>query len=741
MSAKPYSDFGADFGADSGADSGAGSHADSDPGADLDNAAAAGVASRREARRKRLASLFAAGLAAVVLCLGGLSAADRAWPPPLDHHAGFSREVQGSSGELLRAYAAGDGRWRLPTDLSAVDAQFLQMLVAYEDQRFYAHHGVDLLAIGRAAWQFVAHGGRIVSGASTLTMQLARLIEPREARTLTAKLRQMLRAIQIERRLDKDEILARYLSFAPYGGNIEGLRAASLAWFGREPRKLTLSQSALLVALPQLPELRRPDRHPERARAARDRVLARMEREGLLPASEVERAALVPVPERRRALPDLAAHLADTAVRARPGETVITLTIRGDVQARLEKVAAEAGARLGPRQSLALVMADATTGAVLASVGSPGHLDAARLGAIDMTRAVRSPGSALKPFIYGLAFEDWVVAPATLIDDAPANFAGYQPRNFDLSYQGEVTIADALQRSLNVPAVRLLEAVSTQRLVSRLRRGGVALELPDGGAPGLAIGLGGAGLTLRDLVQLYTAFPNGGRATVLRDGIAAEPPKELESPVLDTLAAWTTLDILSGVPAPQGASNLAIAYKTGTSYGYRDAWAIGFDGRHVIGVWVGRPDAAPVPGIAGVTTAAPILFEAFARSGLPIMSMPERPVGLVIRKSNQLPFAMRKFRPAGAVLQTVGAPRAPEIVFPPDGARVDLGETEAGQMRPLVLKLQGGTAPYRWIANGRPLERTTRRRNASWSPDGPGSSVLTVIDALGRAASVRVIIE
>lgn len=692
---------------------------------------------------KRLAPWLAA--AALTAALAGVMVAgalwaDSAYPPPLDRSAGLSREVVDRNGVLLRAYAAPDGRWRLPVTLAEVDPDLIKMLVAYEDKRFFDHGGVDPLAMVRAGWQFLAHGGRIVSGGSTLSMQLARLIEPRDERSLAAKLKQVARALQIERRLSKQEILERYLTLAPYGGNLEGIRAASIAWFGREPKKLTLSQSALLVALPQLPERRRPDRHPEAARAARDRVLNRMETAGLLPPFEVTRAGEAALPSARRALPDLAAHLANDALARRPAENRVSLTLDAGIQARLEQLARETGPKLAPRQSLAMVLADAGSGAILASVGSTGHLDAARFGAVDMTKAVRSPGSALKPFIYGLAFDEAIVAQATLIDDMPANFAGYRPKNFDLSYQGEVTIREALQLSLNVPAVRLLESVAPQRLISRLKRGGVTLALPRGDTPGLAIGLGGAGLSLRDLVQLYTALVNGGIATKLHDGTLLTPVVHPDAPVVSRASAWQVSDILSGVATPEGAPRLKIAYKTGTSYGYRDAWAIGFDGRHVLGVWVGRPDAAAAPGISGIATAAPLLFEAFARTGLTIARLPDRPPGVDVKARSKLPFALRKFRPDGGG----GAPLAsagPEIVYPPAGARVDLGGAGGARMNPLILKLQGGTAPYRWVANGRPLDEGTRRRNIAWMPDGKGASSLTVIDARGRAASVSVFIE
>jgi penicillin-binding protein 1C len=686
------------------------------------------------------------GLAALML-LTSLAALmldrlDRAFPPPLKQAADVSRQVVDRNGKLLRAYTTEGGVWRLPVSLDDVDPDYIEMLIAYEDRRFRTHPGIDPAALVRAAVQLVLNGGRIVSGGSTITMQLARLIEPRSERSVIAKLRQMARALQIERRMSKDEILSLYLTLAPYGGNLEGVRAASLAWFGREPKKLTLSQSALLVALPQSPESRRPDRHQAQARLARNRVLARMSSAGLIPESEIERASVAKIPDGRKAMPDLAAHTADLAILSRSDADVITLTLDAAVQQRLELLATETAGRLGPRQSLAMVLADAATGEILASVGSTGHLDTGRAGAIDMTRATRSPGSTLKPFIYGLAFEDALVAPDTLIDDTPADFAGYRPRNFDRGYMGEVSIREALQFSLNVPAVRLLEAVGPQRLLSRFRRAGIQLELPPGGMPGLAIGLGGAGVSLRDLVQLYSAFANNGTARMLRDGTDAEPSRLLDQQVIAADAAWRVAEILSGVTAPRGAPRIAIAYKTGTSYGYRDAWAIGFDGRHVLGVWVGRPDAAPVPGLSGIETAAPLLFEAFVRSGLDRVDFPKAPPGMSVRERDSLPYALKKFRSTDTVANAAaGGSLPPQIVYPPQGARVALGSGGAGPLMPLVIKLQGGAGPYRLIANGEALPKSTRRRVLNWVPDSPGASTLTVMDSEGRAASVSVFID
>jgi penicillin-binding protein 1C len=692
-------------------------------------------------RRAAIALAACATLAA--LSTAALFSLDRAFPPPLPEKIVASQEVVDRDGALLRAYATPDGYWRFRTSLDDVDPEFVKMLVAYEDKRFWDHSGIDPFALMRAAGQ-LAGNGRIVSGGSTLSMQLARLIEPREGRSISSKLTQIFRAWQIERRISKREILERYLTLAPYGGNLEGVRAAALAYFGKEPKRLTVSEAALLVALPQLPERRRPDRFRDNAQTARDRVLSRMVEAGLLAEREAARAAIDDVAAGRAALPALAAHLADDALRTASGETRHQLTIQKSVQTGLEAVAREAAQKLGDRVSVAMVMADARTGEILGAVGSADYFDPRRYGWIDMTRASRSPGSTLKPFIYGLAFEEGLVAQETLIEDRPADFAGYRPRNFDMSYQGDVNIRQALQLSLNVPAVRLLDAVGPARLTARFRRAGVTPSLPPGETPGLAIGLGGVGVTLRDLVQLYTGLANGGRATKLRDGTETNFEPLADTLLLEGPAAWQVTDILSGVRAPEGASPRAIAYKTGTSYGYRDAWSVGYDGRYVLGVWVGRADSGSVPGLAGYVSAAPILFEGFAKSGLPAVQQQRPPAGAFHAAPRDLPVTLRRFESAQGALPTDAAAAtvvepAPQIVFPPDGARVELTATSGAS--PLVLKLQGGRAPFRWLANGKPLSEVVRRRTATWQPDGAGYSTLTVIDAAGRAASVKVFVE
>ncbi len=389
-----------------------------------------------------------------------------------------------------------------------------------------------------------------------------------------------------------------------------------------------------------------------------------------------------------------------------------------------------------------MIMADVRTGEIVGEVGSADYFDASRSGWIDMTRINRSPGSTLKPFIYGLAFEDGLVSQETIIEDRPADFFGYRPRNFDMSYQGDVSIRQALQLSLNVPAVRLLDAVGPARLMMRFRRSEVRPVLPPNETPGLAIGLGGVGITLKDLVQLYAGLANRGRPMQLGDGIQDKPGSIEGEPLLEPVAAWNVGDILSGVMPPLGSGQRGIAYKTGTSYGYRDAWSVGFDGNYVLGVWVGRPDNGAVPGLTGFGSAAPILFEGFAKSGVAITPLQPAPTGATRIAQAQLPISQRRFsiNSSGLLASSTREP-APQIVYPPEGARIELGATTGGEIMPLALKLQGGRAPFRWLANGKPLPETSRRRVNQWVPDGGGYSTLTVIDSVGRAASVRVFVD
>jgi penicillin-binding protein 1C len=684
--------------------------------------------------RWRLATVFAGAVGLGVF--GGIAV----WlhclaPVPLGEALEFSTLVLDRDDRLLRPYATTDGRWRLPVETASVDPRYVHALIAYEDRRFRSHWGVDPLALGRAALQFVRNG-RIVSGGSTLTMQVARLLEPRAERTLSAKLRQMVRAIQLERALTKDEILTLYLNLAPYGGNLEGVRAAALAYFGKEPRRLTLGETALLVALPQSPEARRPDRSPAAARNTRDRVLQRIAVAGLVPLDEAQVAASEPVPAGRRPMPTLAPHAADAAVAAFPHRGLHRLTVEAPLQRSLEELARERARALGPEMSLAIVVVDHRSGEILARVAAADYFDASRAGQVDMTQALRSPGSALKPFIYGLGFEDGVIHPETLIEDRPVRYGSYAPENFDLTFQGTVTVRKALQLSLNVPAVAVLESVRASRLAARLAQAGVPLALPPGETPGLAMGLGGVGVRLADLTMLYGGLARLGTTVPLVERRDGPPEPAPARRLLDPLAAWYVGDVLLGTPPPENAARGRIAFKTGTSYGYRDAWSVGFDGNRAVGVWVGRPDGAPVPGLAGRTAAAPILFEAFARMGRPPAPLPRPPRDALMAATTKLPPPLRHFQQGGLARPE----QSLRIVYPPNGAQLDLAQV-LQRTEPVAVKIAGGVAPWTMLVNGVPQASTSRRQTLFWAPDGPGFVRLTVTDARGAAESVIVRIQ
>ncbi|WP_063695433.1 penicillin-binding protein 1C [Bradyrhizobium embrapense] len=660
-------------------------------------------------------------------------------PLPLDSAQQVSTTVIDRNGKLLRAYAMADGRWRLPVDAkTSVDPGYLKLLFAYEDKRFYEHHGIDPLALSRAGFQLLT-SGHIVSGGSTITMQLARLIEPRHQRSVYAKLRQMVRAVELERQFSKDQILDLYLALAPFGGNLEGVRAASIAYFGKEPKRLSLAEAALLVALPQSPERRRLDRYPEAAHAARDRVLDRMVEEGVVSKDDAAQARAAAVPKLRKQIPILAPHSSDQAIATMKDAPVIKLTLDASLQQNLEALARDRAIAQGPDVSVAIVVVDNETSDVLARVGSADYFDDRRAGQVDMTRAVRSPGSTLKPFIYGLAFEDGFVHPDSLIEDRPIRFGSYAPENFDMTFQGTVPIRKALQLSLNVPAIALLDRVGASRLSSRLKQAGTSLVLPKDEAPGLAMGLGGVGVTLQDLAQLYSGLARLGATKPLREIMQDNDSRDTMR-LMDQAAAWQVGNVLLGTPPPENGVHNRIAFKTGTSYGYRDAWSVGFDGRITIGVWVGRPDGAPVPGLVGRTAAAPILFDAFARTGKIPAALPRPPRGVLVATNAKLPPPLRRFRPLGELVRS-GNDQAPHIQFPLNGSRIDVDQSEGGRLAAMPVKVAGGVLPLTVLVNGVSAGDIDGRRQRLIDPPGPGFARLTVIDATGAADTVVIRVQ
>jgi len=638
-------------------------------------------------------------------CLGALLLApfalDRLFPPNLSRLHAVGVEVQDRDGRILSVLPAPGGFWRLATRPEDVSPILLDLLIAAEDRRFYQHPGIDPLALGRAAGQWL-RAGRVVSGGSTITMQAARLLEPRP-RGLRAKAIEIFRAFQLEARFSKREILGIWLTLAPQGGNIEGMRAGALAWFGRPAQRLDAAEAALLIALARRPAALSPDRHAEAARAARDDVLRRRGAAMLSPEDQAL-ALAAPLPNTRLPMPGLAPHLAREL--ARQGDSPIRSSLDAGLQRASERLALEALSRMPERASVAFIIADLRTRETRALVGGAFGAEN-RAGALDLTRATRSPGSALKPFLYAMAFEQGLVRPDTLLSDLPRRFGAYAPENFDRGFVGRITAAEALRLSLNLPAVALLDGVGPARFAASLRSAGAAPVLPRGVDASLPLALGGAGTTLRDMVGLYALLGDGGRA----GGLRFTRGQGAGAPVLEARAAAAVAGVL--VQDFPGGGPRGVAWKTGTSWGGRDAWAFGFDGRHVAGVWVGRPDGTPIPGLTGRDAALPVLAKLFAL-------LPEAPLERATIRADAAPAAL--------------GTDPLRLLFPPPGAVLAEG---AG---PVVLRVAGGRRPLIFLVDGAPIARDAARREFGWTPPGPGIYRIAIMDAEGAlvAADVRV---
>ena len=679
-------------------------------------------------RGKRIATLtrVLVGVMGLQVALFTLSAV---FPPDMTRARHSSPVALDRRGAWLRALPVEDGRWRIRTDLDRTDDSFKARLIAVEDARFYRHLGVDPLAVVRAAGSAIVHG-RATSGASTLTMQTARLLEPRP-RNLGSKLIEMIRAAQLESRLTKRETLALYLTLAPYGGNLEGVRAASLAYFGHEPTSLTDGEQALLIALPQSPEARRPDRRPEAARYARRAVLDKMVRAKVLTEAAATEAEAEPLP-RRAPFPALAWNIAGELAKAAPvSQASVISTIDADLQARLEPMAAAIAATQGTDAAAAILVVEIKGRAVRAAVGSAGRDRPG--GWVDMTRALRSPGSALKPFIYAMAMDDGLIAADTQLADSATRFADYQPENFDRVFHDKVTVREALTHSLNVPAVATLERLGPETFAGRIEAAGAHLARPKSElkAAGLALALGGEGITLRDLVMLYAALGDGGLAKPLAwtEADARLREKAGGTRMVRPEAARQVLDILREAPAPRGRAPSALtlggpamAFKTGTSYGFRDAVAAGVVGGYAMIVWTGRADGGARGGLTGRDAALPLLFDVADVVGAPAAA--PRPIA-----PKAAPQALQTLRAAA---------EGPRLIFPPDGAAV---QVEALGPRSRGLVLAAGGEDLTWYVAGTPLVAEPVSGRVVWRPSAPGFYKLSVVDGQGRKAFARVRIK
>ncbi|UVL30085.1 peptidoglycan glycosyltransferase PbpC [Pseudomonas donghuensis] len=558
----------------------------------------------RGAIRKPLGLLL--GIPLLLVALLGL--ADRLWPLPMPADD-LARVVLAEDGTPLWRFADAEGVWRYPVSAEQISPYYLEALLTYEDRWFYHHPGVNPLALARAAWQNL-RGGRVLSGGSTLSMQVARLLDP-HSRTLPGKLRQLWRTAQLEWHLSKAQILEIYLNRAPFGGTLQGVAAASWAYLGKSPMHLTPSEAALLAVLPQAPSRLRPDRHPERAQAARDKVLQRLAEYQVWPQQRVAEAAEEPLLLAPRQEPALAPLLARRLNRPL-SPPLIRTTLDASLQRRLEDLLLGWRARLPERTSAAILVVEAQNMAVRAYLGSIDLNDERRFGHVDMISALRSPGSTLKPFLYGMAMDDGLIHSESLLQDVPRRYGDYRPGNFSMGFSGPVAASSALALSLNLPAVQLLEAYGPKRFAAQMRSGGVPLILPPLAEPNLSLILGGAGSRLEDLVGGYAAFARDGLSAPIR--LQPDEPL-LERRLLSPGSAWIIRRILSGQARPDRDPHAELvqrpqlAWKTGTSYGFRDAWSIGVGPRYLIGIWIGRPDGTPVPGQFGLASAAPLMLQ------------------------------------------------------------------------------------------------------------------------------------
>lgn len=571
-------------------------------------------------------------VAGILLLLVALWLLDRLFPPPLPSgNDGFI--VLARDGSPLRAWPGSDGAWRYPVTPAEVSPRYIDALLGYEDRWFRWHPGVNPASLARAAWQW-ATTGRIVSGGSTLTMQVARILEP-VPRTPRGKLRQIVRALQLEWRLSKDDILTLYLNHAPMGGIVEGVEMASRAYLGKPSRDLSYAEAALLATLPRAPSRLRPDRAPQAAQIARDRVLARLERFDIWSSDVVADARIEPVIAQKLQgawLAPLAAERLRSRARkaGAAGLTRVASTLDRELQATVERLLADRASVLPPRVSIAALVVDAATLEVRAYAGSADFSDNARGAHVDMVRGVRSPGSALKPFLYAMALDDGLIHSESLLIDAPQAFGGYQPGNFQADFSGPVSVSEALQRSLNVPAVDLLDQIGPARFAARLAQAGIKPRIATGEQPNLSLILGGAGVTLEELVGGYRALAAGGLAGKSR--LTPDAPVE-ETRLMSEGAAWIVRDILEGGGHPdrpfiEGGGAAPLAWKTGTSFGFRDAWAVGVSGRYALGVWLGRPDGTPNPGFFGANVAAPLLKDIAAALPRELIPPRERPASV-----------------------------------------------------------------------------------------------------------------
>lgn len=558
-------------------------------------------------------------------------------------HVPYSTVVTDRNEELLGARIASDGQWRFPPR-NTTPEKIKHCLITFEDKHFYHHWGVNPLAIGRAVYQNIKNK-HIVSGGSTLTMQTIRLAR-NKPRTFGEKIIEMIWATRLEFRASKEEILSMYISHAPFGGNVVGLDAAAWRYFGHSAEELSWAESAMLAVLPNAPAMIHLSKGRETLLAKRNRVLKLLHEKGIIDSSTYELAVSEPLPEEPHLLPQTAPHLVSRFYKERNGQYSHSTIDRG-IQMHIENIAERWSNEFNRSdiRNLAILVIDLPANQVIAYCGNI-HFDHRQGGnQVDVIQAPRSTGSILKPFLYYAMLQEGSLLPHTLLPDIPININGFSPQNFSRQYEGAVPASEALARSLNIPAVTMLQKYGVPKFHNFLQQTGFKTITRPSSHYGLSLILGGAEATLWDVTNAYAQM---GRSLIPNQHSDAVPQKEADILMgeeskneaiqqkftWDKGAVWQTFDALKEVNRPEEIdwksipSMQTIAWKTGTSYGFRDAWAVGVTPRYAVGVWVGNATGEGKPGLVGAQTAGPVLFDVF--NYLPSSSWFERPTGVFI---------------------------------------------------------------------------------------------------------------
>lgn len=643
---------------------------------------------------------------------------DHLFPPDMTRFQDVSKELRTEKGQLVHVFLTKDEKWRLQAAFTDIDPLYISMLVTKEDRYFWRHYGVNPLSFLRAAHQWISQG-KIVSGGSTLTMQAARLLEP-QPRTFKAKIVQILRALQLERRYSKEKILEIYLTLAPYGGNLEGTRSAALAYFGKPASRLLPSEAALLVTVPQSPKLWRAAGFLPLTKTIRNRILTLTVEEQLIDESTYQAALTDSLPNARFSLPREIPHVALRLCTAPQASTVSTCSIHLPLQKRMESIAREALKLLPQDVNIALLVAHHPSHQVKAYVGSADFLDASRHGQVDFIQAYRSPGSTLKPFIYALGFDYGLLKPTSYVFDNRRRFGTYLPENFDRTFYGMVTVSDALNWSLNIPVVGLLNDIGPQRFLGVLEEVGITPKFSDPhSAPGLSLALGGVGMTLEQLVTLYSSLPQNGQVIPLN--LTKEDSPEQPYQLISARSAQQVTDILSQTLGNEMGQKISdIAVKTGTSYGHRDAWAVGYNAEYVVGVWIGHPAGSPLGMGTGRTLAVPVLEQAFRflPTDKKMSALPDK------LKIHDKPMNQKLYQ------------QSLKMLFP-----VDATVIESSDSSPIMLQAMGGKRPYTWLVDGKPFATQIWNPKIPWKPEKPGFYKICILDAQGISESASVEVQ